>query len=268
MTPTLPVLRFAHFGDEVRHGVSTRAGGVSPAPYDSLNLSGTVGDAPENAAQNRERFARAAAGVGQDVLVVLTQVHGARVVRATAADCGRGIVPAAAAPPPPAADAVITDEPGVPLQVLAADCVPLLLWDPVHHAVGAVHAGWRGTAAGVAQAAVAAMAGAFGTRPADLRAGIGPAIGPCCYEVDAPVLDALVRRYPDIAPAVTRPVRAGHAMLDLQDANRRQLLALGVPGAAIEVMRLCTACHQGLFYSDRATGRRTGRFGALVMLAG
>jgi len=259
------VLRFSHFGPQVRHGVSTRQGGVSPAPFDSLNLSGKVGDDPANAAENRERFSRTVAGLPQERLVVLTQVHGARVVPATAADCGRGILPDA--PLPEEADGLVTDQPGVPLQVLAADCVPLLLWDPLHRAVGAVHAGWRGTVAGTAAAAVRLMGEAYGTDPADLRIGIGPCIGPCCYEVDAPVLDALAAAHPAIVADVTRPVRPGHAMLDLQQANRLQLLALGVFDGSIEPMATCTACHPELLFSDRQAGRRTGRFGALIMLA-
>lgn len=261
----LPVLTFSHFGPQVRHGVSTRQGGVSPAPFDSLNLSGKVGDDPANAEENRERFARAVTSLSQDRLVVLTQVHGARVVPATVTDCGRGILPGA--PLPEEADGLVTNQPGVPLQVLAADCVPLLLWDPVHGAVGAVHAGWRGTVAGTAAAAVRLMGEAYGTDPADLRVGIGPCIGPCCYEVDAPVLDALSANHPHLAPLVTQPVRPGHAMLDLQQANRLQLLALGVPDNAIETMATCTACHPELLFSDRQAGRRTGRFAALIMLA-
>jgi hypothetical protein len=264
MTTTVPFLTFGHFMPPVRHGVSTRYGGVSEPPYDTLNLSGKVGDDPAAAAENRGRFARAVCSLPQERLVVLTQVHGARVMRATAADCGRGIVPGAA--PLEEADALMTNEPGVPLQVLAADCVPLLLWDPVRSAVAAVHAGWRGAVAGVVPATVAAMRDAYGSAAGGLRAGVGPAIGPCCYEVDAPVLDGLAAAYPAIAPYVTQPSRPGHAMLDLQETVRRQLLALGVAAEHIEVMRLCTACRPDLLYSDRQAGRRTGRFAALIML--
>ena len=265
MTASLPVLRFSHFGPQVRHGISTRQGGVSPAPFDSLNLSGKVGDEPANAAENRERVVRTVTGQPEERLVVLTQVHGARVVCASAADSGRGILPDV--PLPEEADGLITNEPGVPLQVLAADCVPLLLWDPVHHAIGAVHAGWRGTVAGTAVAAVKLMSQAYESRPGDLRVGIGPCIRACCYEVDAPVLDALAAGHPGLARRVTRPVRSGYAMFDLQEANRLQLLALGVPTDAIEVMPTCTFCASDTLFSDRKAARRTGRFGALIMLA-
>jgi len=261
----LHVLRFGTFPATVRHGVSTRGGGVSGGVFSSLNLSGKVGDDPAAAAENRDRLSRTVAELSQDHLVVLTQVHGTRVVRAGAADRGRGIRPSA--PPPEEADGLITDEPGVPLLVLAADCVPMLFHDPAHHAVGALHAGWRGTVAGGAGAMVRALHETYGADPADLRVGIGPAIGPCCYEVDAPVLDALAAAFPHLAPQVTTPVRPGHAMLDLQETNRRQLLALGVPAANIEVLRLCTACHDDLLFSDRKAQRRTGRFGALIALA-
>ena len=264
MAADVSVLRFSIFPTDLPHGVSTRQGGVSEGPFASLNLSGKVGDDPAAAGENRDRLTLTVTGRPQQDLVVLTQVHGTRVTPATSADRGRGILPGAALPEE--ADGLTTAEPGVPLLVLAADCVPMLFWDPAHRAVGALHAGWRGTTAGAVASMVSTMTREYDSDPADLWVGIGPAIGPCCYEVDAPVLDALQANFPALYPQVTAPVRPGHAMLDLQQTNRLQLQALGVPDSQIEVLATCTACHPDLLFSDRQAKRRTGRFGALIML--
>ena len=259
---TLPLLTFRLF-EEVPHGVSTRQGGVSAAPFASLNLGGKLGDVPEHVLHNRMRLADAV-GIPLQRTVALTQVHGGRVVAAQPADGGRGVLPEAS--PPEEADALITDHRGLALLVLAADCVPLLFWDPVHRAIGAAHAGWRGTITGTAVATLAAMAEAYGSRPAEVRVGIGPAIGPCCYEVDAPVLEPLQQRHPGLFDAVTRASRPGHRMLDLPEANRLQLLAAGVQAEHIEALPYCTACRTDLLFSERKEGRPSGRFGAIIAL--
>ncbi len=182
------------------------------------------------------------------------QVHGAVVAVAGAADAGRVI---------DGADGLVTADPGVILAVRAADCVPLLLADPRRHVVAAVHAGWRGTAAGIAQEAVTIMVHRFECRPGDLRGAIGPCIGPCHYEVDEPVL-ARLRRWPWWEQVVT-PNARGRWQLDLRDANRRQLVEVGVPVVQIETLDWCTFEHPDLFYSYRRDGT-TGLMAALIAL--
>lgn len=258
----LPLLRFETFEGGVVHGVSTRSGGSSTGPFASLNLGGRTGDVPETVQQNRAVFL-GALGHRPETAVGLRQVHSSRVVIAGPSDLGRGLAPGA--PMAEQADALITVEPGLALVVLAADCVPVLLWDPVRGAAGAVHAGWRGTVAGIAARAVEAMT-SLGSRPEDIRAGIGPAIGGCCYEVDEYVTGPLSTAHPRLADRVSRRGRPGHWMLDLPEANRLQLSGAGLRDDRIEVMGLCTACHPDLLFSHRALGSPCGRFGAAIAL--
>jgi len=183
------------------------------------------------------------------------QVHGAVVAVVGAGDSGRVIE---------GADGLATADPQVVLAVHAADCVMLLLADPRRRAVAAVHAGWRGTAAGIAVEAVTVMADRFGCRPEDLRAAIGPCIGPCHYEVDEPVLERL-RAWPWWAEVVTHNAR-GRWQLDLREANRRQLRDAGVPAVQIETLDWCTFEHPDLFFSYRRDGP-TGQMAALIACA-
>jgi len=235
------------------HGFTTRLGGVSQVPFHSLNLGRGVGDAPALVAENRRR-ALAALGAPLEAHVEASQVHGRTVAVVDRGDWGRKIENA---------DGLVTADPDVVLAIHAADCAPILFWDPHRGAVGAVHAGWRGTAAGVAAAGVEKMRSAFGTDPADLRVAIGPAIGPCHYEVDAPVAEALgVHPW---APAVLRPGRAAHWQLDLVEANQRTLVAAGIPADQIWTSGYCTACHRHLFFSYRGEGL-TGRMAGMIRL--
>lgn len=181
-----------------------------------------------------------------------SQVHGAVVAVVGATDGGRVI---------DGADGLATAEPRVVLAVHAADCVPLLLADPRRHAVAAVHAGWRGTAGGIAVEAVTVMADRFGCQPEDLRVAIGPCIGPCHYEVDEPVIERL-RAWPWWEDVVSRNAR-GRWQLDLRAANRRQLGDAGVPAVQIETLDWCTFEHPDLFYSYRRDGP-TGQMAALI----
>jgi len=238
---------------EVVHGAFTRLGGVSAPPFATLNLGHTVGDAPESVDENHRRVCQVL-DVAPSDLVSPHQVHGARVVRVTHAERGQVI---------PATDALITDQPGVTLLLRFADCLPILLYDPAHQAVGLAHAGWRGTVAGVARATVAAMREAFGSHPEDLVVGLGPAIGPCCYEVGPEVVRAVQAVLPK-ADGVFIPQPGGGVHLNLPEANWRQLVAAGV--RHIEVAPLCTACNTGEWFSHRAEGGRTGRFGVAVVL--
>jgi hypothetical protein len=187
------------------------------------------------------------------------QVHGTRVVRATHENAG-GMIDKA--------DGIITDTPGLPLTQRYADCTPLIVYDPQRHAAGLGHAGWRGTVAGMATALVQAMTGAFGSDPADLVAVIGPAVGPCCYEVGPEVVSAVRLAFPVADALLSSPGNgapaAGGPHFDLWAASRWQLEQAGV--GQIETASICTRCQHDTFFSHRGDGPQTGRFGAVVML--
>jgi len=221
------------------HGFTTREGGVSAAPFDTLNLGGAVGDDPEAVAENWRRLERST-GLG---FARVRQVHGARAVRLDE--------PGA---PVEEADAVISSRPGVAACVSVADCVPVLLADPRSGVVAAVHAGWRGTIGRAAAAGVRALEAA-GARAGDLLAAVGPSIGPCCYEVSA---DLAARFRGELDPGVVRD-RPGAPHLDLWAANAAVLRAAGVAAGRIEIAGRCTACERELFFSHRRDAGRTGR---------
>jgi YfiH family protein len=236
------------------HGVFTRLGGVSAPPFDSLNTSISVGDDQANVEANR-RAMYAAFGIPPEHVRTVWQVHSADVVVIN------GKQPQAW--PPPQADIIITQQPGLGLTMRFADCVPMLLYDPTRRVIGMAHAGWRGTVQHVGQVAVQAMHDAFGCDPAGIIAGIGPSIGPCCYEVGPEVVAEVAAAFGGADGLVaSRPGGVTH--LDLWAANRRALRQAGVE--RVEVAGLCTACRHDEFFSHRAEGM-TGRFGALAGLA-
>lgn len=220
------------------HGFTTREGGVSAAPYDSLNLGGAVGDEPAAVAENLRR-ATAALGLRAPPASA-RQVHGAVVVEAARAE---GVE----------ADALVARAPGEAVAVRVADCVPLLVADRRSGQVAAIHAGWRGTIAGVTEAAVRALL-ASGSRADELIAAVGPHVGPCCYEVS----EELVARF---SAAFGAEVVTGRR-LDLGRCNELRLRGLGVP--AIERVGGCTACDGARFFSHRRDAGRTGRHLAAI----
>lgn len=241
-TPPVHLVR-SHLLSAFPHGFTTRDGGVSPAPWDSLNLGGLVGDEPDRVAENWRRLA-AETGLR---FARVRQVHGARVVPAA----GEGA-------PREEADGVTSTEPGVAACISVADCVPVLLADPTTGAVAAVHAGWRWTIARAAAEGVRALAGLHGAARG-VRAVVGPSIGPCCYEVSP----ELAQRFEaEIGPVVRRGSGGPH--LDLWESNRRVLLAAGVDAECIEVMKVCTSCDSGRFFSHRRDRGRTGRQVAFI----
>jgi YfiH family protein len=226
----LEVLTWPAFDDfDVDVQVTTRCGGVSAGPYASLNLSLNVGDDPAHVLENRRR-AVAALGAGLEDAVFAQQVHGAAAEVVGLADRGRGTREAADAIP--GADALVTADPGPVLAVLAADCVPVVLYDPVAHVLASAHAGWRGTVAGAAASAVRAMV-SLGSRPADLVVGLGPAIAPGRYQVGAEVAEAAAKAFGERASAVLHPAGPEQWRFDLWTANRMVLQAAGVPGGQI-----------------------------------
>lgn len=257
-------LRFPRFADPqvVPHAVTTRVGGVSRGPFEGSNLSFKVGDDPVRVAENRSLVSRS---LGMDLrrVVWVDQVHGDRVLRWEGAPGGPGGGSLGQA------DAIITDRPGFPLLIQVADCMPILFYDPVHRAIGAAHAGWRGTVAHIGAKTLLAMGEAFGSRPEETRAVLGPAIGPCCYEVGGDVREEFAKVFP-WGGEVLIPHSSGHWKLDLAEANTRQLLEMGMKADNLIRSGLCTIAYPGLFYSHRAEagpGSSTGRFGALVMMA-
>jgi YfiH family protein len=241
-------------GDGLVHGMFTRLGGYSQPPWNSLNTGHTVGDDPSAVDANHGAICEALE-LEEGQLVSPHQVHGTRVVAVGRADRGRVIE---------RTDALITDEPGVALLLRFADCVPVWLYDPVRRAVALAHAGWRGMVAGVVTETVRAMHDSFGCQPRDLIAGVGPSIGPCCYEVGTDVAQAVKDAPGGELEAFLDPRGTSKWHLDLWAAVRRQLAGTGV--AQIEVAGLCTACHTDEWFSHRAEGGRTGRMGALVAL--
>lgn len=242
------------------HAFSTRIGGVSGGEFASMNLSFGRGDPAENVRENYRRFC-AAAGFDDASLVLSAQDHHTFVRRVGRAERGLGIWrPRDRA----SVDGLITDEPGVTLVTAYADCVPLYFVDARTHACGLSHAGWRGTAAGMAAAAVRAMEREFGSRPEDLFALIGPSIGPCCFEVDAPVRDAFAALPVPGAASLITDDKNGKYHVNLWEANRKILLAANVPAENICVSGLCTQCHADLLFSHRATGGKRGGMAAFL----
>ncbi len=243
---TLPL--FPDSPEGIVHGYSTRGGGVSLEPWRSFNLGDHVGDDPARVTANRARFSDAL-GIPPDRWVTAEQVHGNAVAVVTEADAGRKLS---------GVDALVTDARETPLVLFFADCASVALVDTRTHAIGLAHAGWRGTAAEIALKTVRAMADTFGTRPGEVRAALGPCIGPCCYEVGPEVAVAL-KRWDGAIHRIS-----GRAFADLVAVNRAQLLQAGVSPDRIAVSGLCTACQSDWFFSYRRDGL-TGRMAALLL---
>ena len=257
--PLLPWEGAQSFGVSV--AVTTRLGGVSPPPYDTLNLGLHVGDDPDAVVANRQRAAHA---FGADLaeLLFARQVHGSTVRRVGPAEAGRGATDHADALE--GTDALVTTSAGVTLVILVADCVPVALVDRDARVLGVVHAGWRGTAAGAVGAALRAMADA-GARPERVRAFLGPAVAPSRYQVGDDVRAALAEamRPAPLDPIVARPDGPGRWRVDLVAANRQQLEAAGVARTHLDESGITTA--NPALFSDRAA-RPCGRFGLLARL--
>ena len=249
--------------------VTARTGGVSSGPYESLNLSFSVGDHPGCVLENRHRLATAF-GADLGAFVFARQVHGARAYVVT--ESGRGSGAFRLDDAIDGIDALVTASPDVVLAILTADCVPIVLHDPVAGVLACVHAGWRGTVAGVAAAAVAAMRG-LGTRPSDVLAGIGPAVGADRYQVGPDVHEAVSRSFGPAAPEFIRPDPSarGRWLLDLPSANGHALRMAGVPGPRIHAAGIPTGPAPGRFVSDRTffsdrTARPCGRLALAARL--
>jgi hypothetical protein len=239
---------------EVVHAVTTRHGGVSSGRYASLNLTTGTGDDPAAVRENLDRVC-AALGLRREDTVSPNQRHTANARRIEWSDRGQVYT---------GFDIFVTDRPDVGLVLRYADCTPVLLYDPVRRAAAVVHSGWRGTVQGASRVAVETLAREYGSRPEDLVAGIGPSIGPCCYEVGDEVGDAVRSAFSHAGDLLLARPGKVRRHFDLWAANRRWLIDAGVQ--RIEVAGLCTACRVDEFYSYRAENGKTGHFGAVMAL--
>ena len=241
-----------HTTGQVLQGFCGRTGGVSQGSFESLNISYVSGDDPRHVAQNREKMADAI-GFGMSGWTGLRQVHGSRVIRTGLEDAGRGAFGSEAELLE--ADGQITNIPGITLISQHADCVPLYFWDPAQRAIGLSHGGWKGTLLDIAGSTVKAMAEAYGSKPEDLLAAIGPSAGPCHYEVDGPVIHQVTEVFGQgtfLLDRLLQPSQnTGHAFLDLWETNRQLLLRQGLRDSNISISGLCTLCHQETFFSHR-----------------
>lgn len=244
-------------GIPVPHCFTTRLGGVSSGYLSSLNIGTSRGDDPNNVIEN---YRRLGAAIGFDIhnLVLSRQTHSDIVYTATEKDRGAGLF----APHLEECDALITNRPGLALVVFTADCTPILFWDEKTGAVGAAHAGWRGTVSGIGARVVEAMGREFGSHPADIHAAIGPNIGVCHFETDGDVPQAFRAAYgTEMDQWITTDGNKFH--LDLKNINRRILNRAGV--TQVEVSEACTQCSQDRFWSHRITGNQRGSQGAIIV---
>jgi YfiH family protein len=229
---------------EVRFGLSTRNGGVSPEPY-GMNTSLRVGDEAENVRANRRR------------ILGFLGIDGAQL--AAPLQCHSNVVRAVAQPGEyPACDGLTTDRISLALVISVADCLPIVLYDARHRAVSLVHAGWRGTSGQIVQSAVRVMAHEFQTDAAELTVYLGPSAGVCCYEVGSEVAERF--------PAACVEERARRLYLDLKGANLQQLLDVGAERKNVEVSPHCTICEPDQFHSYRRDREESGRMMAVVSL--
>ena len=228
------------------HGFSTRLGGVSEGMWASLNLGVSRGDDPDHVRENYRRFFAAIGADGRQ-FAMTNQVHGGVVRCVTTAD-------------------LHTDLPGVALVVYSADCIPILFYDPARRVAAAVHAGWRGTAAGIAAAAVKRMGEVYGCQPGDILAAVGPGIGPDCFETHEDVPNAMTAA---LSTAVLQHIKIkenGKFAVDLKGINAMRLEQAGLDPAHIAVSDICTACRSDLFWSHRKLGTNRGSMAAAIQL--
>lgn len=248
-------IRYLQFDSfNTKHAIFTRHGGISPEPWGSLNVGGTVGDDLGRVHENRI-LSFHALGCPPETIFDVWQVHSADVV------CARAPRPVGESYRQ--ADIILTDKVNVTLFMRFADCVPLMLHDPRTGVIGVAHAGWMGTLRDVAASTVNAMKKNYGTNPADIIVGIGPSIGPDHYEIGADVILQVMQKFGDDSERVLKS-HCGKIHFNLWEANRMLLERAGVEH--IEIAGICTACNTQDWYSHRAEKGRTGRFGALISL--
>lgn len=247
----------------VRHGFSTRAGGVSRGEFSTMNFSVSRGDSQEAVLENYRRFSKAA-GLNYKGLVASSQTHTTNIRKVTWEDAGKGITKE---PDYDDVDGLMTDEKGLALVTFYADCVPLYFLDPVRKAIALSHSGWRGTAGNMAGITVQAMVKEYGTRPEDLLACIGPSICRDCYEIGEDTACEFQKGFTqEEQKKVLMPKTGGKYQLDLWEANRILLLKAGIRGENLAVTNICTCCNPESLFSHRASQGRRGNLAAFLQL--
>ena len=260
----LPLLQFPLLAacEGVAHGFTTRAGGVSTGEWSSLNLSFTRGDDNTAVKENFRRVAEAF-HTTPDHIVCSMQTHTTNIKRVSGKDAGIGVTRPLIWSD---VDGLITDERGILLATFYADCVPLYVVDPVHHAIGLAHSGWRGTVSRMGEKLLQAMTEAFGTDPKDVLCAIGPSICQSCYEVSEDVADAFAQEFAPVDESLIYSTGGGKYQLNLWEANRRVFCEAGVCAEHIQTTDLCTCCNPHNLFSHRFTGGKRGNLGAFLML--
>lgn len=264
-----PYITFKSFDglDFVRHGFSTRLGGVSGGIYESMNLCFTRGDKPESVSRNFELIG-VALGIAPEDMVYAKQTHGVGIMEAGDMHRGMGVVRPRDYDE---VDGLVTDVPGIALVTTYADCVPVFLADPVCRAIGFVHSGWRGTVRNIASAAINKLEKLYGSKPENIKAFIGPSICKSCYEVGEDVAEQFAKSYGSAAfiDGILKPIEPfkGKFLLNLHAANKINLLNAGVLEENIGITDICTCCNPRLLFSHRASkGERGGLCGFLQII--
>lgn len=260
----IPLLKFRLLEQlgMIRHGITTRAGGVSQGMFSTLNLSYTRGDDKFAVDENYHRTAISLhAEVGDFVLT--DQTHTVHIRKVTRQDCGKGILTERDYED---IDGLITNEPGIVLAAFFADCVPLLFVDPVHEAIGVSHSGWRGTVMRMGLKTVRAMQEAYGSRPEELVCAIGPSICQSCYEVGKEVADRFMEEFQGAGEELCAPGVEGKFQLNLWKANELVLEEAGIRREHLAVTNICTCCNPKLLFSHRASQGKRGNFGAFIKI--
>lgn len=246
----------------VRHCFTTRYGGVSEGMFSKLNLSFTRGDVKESVEENYRRIAEAM-GVPYEKIVCSDQTHTTNVRVVTQADAGTGIIRPKDYTD---VDGLITNVPEITLATFYADCVPLYFVDPVHHAIGLSHSGWRGTVARMGKCTLEAMRREYGTKAADVYCAIGPSICQDCYEVSEDVAVQFEEAFSGHESEILLNKGNGKYQLDLWEANEIVLLEAGVKPEHLAVTDVCTCCNPELLFSHRASHGKRGNLGAFLCL--
>ena len=261
---TLPLLQYPLLTDTgiVKHGFTTREGGVSGGGFQSLNLSFSRGDREDDVRENYRRVAEAF-GCGVEQIVCSDQTHTTNVLRVDHSYGGAGVT---REKPYTDVDGLITNERGLLLATFYADCVPLYFVDPVHRAIGLSHSGWRGTVGRMGAVTLSAMQREFGTDPAEVCAAIGPSICRDCYEISEDVASEFIQAFPDWCDGILEEKAGGKYQLDLWRCNERILLEAGIRQENLAVTNICTCCNERLLFSHRASHGRRGNLGAFLML--
>ncbi|MGV8057226.1 MAG: peptidoglycan editing factor PgeF [Smithellaceae bacterium] len=250
---SLPYLQAAVFEEceFLIHAFCTRQGGASEEEYASLNMSFREGDEEFRVLQNWSKLAEAFA-IPLEQFLVLNQVHGDGIF--VIEPHGSYFTSRAELD----YDAIVTNRPGLAICIKTADCVPVFIADRVKKVIAVVHSGWKGTALAICAKVIGLMQNQYACLPRDILAAIGPSIGPCCYEVDSVAADAFATQKGNESFLFPKKTK-NKWMLDLPEANRRQIINCGIPEENIETSGFCTSCNQDLFFSHRASGGVTGR---------